>query len=315
MSVTFLSHRKYQSWFEQTKAGILIVGSGDRLLGSSAPVVIEVKNIERAKHQLIELFAPNEPIVEQISELAYISPLAKIQTRVSIGNYCVIKEGVVISDRSIIHDQVFLGKNVRIGSDCIIFPGVKIYENTRIGNRVIIHSNAVIGSDGFGYRKEEGTYMKLQHLGTVLIEDDVEIGSNTVIDKGTIGNTEIGKGVKLDNLIQVGHNVKIKENTIIAAQTGIAGSTTIERGCTIGGQVGLVGHIHVQEGSMIQAKSGLSKSITEKNTKWYGYPAIRYFAYLRSYSIFRKLPELMRDLRELKKDINKLKDRLKKKDI
>jgi UDP-3-O-[3-hydroxymyristoyl] glucosamine N-acyltransferase len=203
---------------------------------------------------------------------------------------------------------VYIGNDCEIGDNVKIYPGVKIYHNCKIGNNVIIHANAVIGSDGFGFSKDEaGKYIKMHQLGNVVIMDDVEIGANTVIDRASLGSTVIHKGVKLDNLIQVAHNVEIGDDTVMAAQVGVAGSTKIGKNCMVGGQVGFVGHLKVADGAQIQAQSGIAGSVKEENAKLYGYPAIDYNTYLRAFATMKTLPDMAKKLRALEKEIRVLK--------
>lgn len=213
----------------------------------------------------------------------------------------------MIGDRVRIMPGCYIGDNVVINEDSKLNAGVKVYDGCSIGSRVIIHSGTVIGGDGFGFAPQpDGTYRKIPQIGNVIIEDDVEIGTNTTIDRATMGSTIIRKGVKLDNLIQIAHNVEVGENTVIAAQTGVSGSTKIGKNCVIGGQVGIVGHIHIADGTKINAQSGLSKSITVPNTSLTGTPAFEYKSSLKSQAIFRNLPELHHRLHDLEDTVEKL---------
>ncbi|MCL4133469.1 UNVERIFIED_CONTAM: hypothetical protein GTU68_020931 [Idotea baltica] len=225
--------------------------------------------------------------------------------RVSVGAMSYVGAEVVIGEGTIVHPQVYIGDRVSLGKDIILYPGVRIYNDTIIGDRCVIHANAVIGSDGFGYaRSDSGDFKKIPHLGNVIIEDDVEIGANTTVDRAVMGSTIIKSGVKLDNLIQVAHNVEIGSRTGIAALTGIAGSAKIGEDCLIGGQVGIMGHTQIADGVMIQAQAGVISSITEDKSRWSGSPAFGYFEFLRSSAIFQKLPQLMKDIEALKSKIN-----------
>jgi UDP-3-O-[3-hydroxymyristoyl] glucosamine N-acyltransferase len=202
---------------------------------------------------------------------------------------------------------VFIGDNVTIGDDVVIYPGVKIYHNCVIGDRCVIHANSVIGSDGFGFAKDEsGNYKKIPQTGNVVLENDVEIGSNTVIDRASMGSTVIKSGAKLDNLIQIAHNVSVGNNTAIAAQSGVAGSVNVGSNCIIGGQVGIAGHLSIGDGTMIQAQSGISSTVKGPNAKLYGSPAIDYQNYLKSYAYFRKFPDIVQQLRTLQSAVDKI---------
>jgi len=305
-AVTFLSNPRYKTFLNKTHAGVIIIPNDLSADLKSEKTYIKVKNVQLSVQQLSSIFKKNLTNAQFISENASVAQDVTLGENVGIGRYTIVELGSTIGNHTNIKAQVFIGKHVTIGSDCLIYPGVKIYDNTVIGDRVIIHSNAVIGTDGFGYVKTGEGMMKIEHLGNVIIEDDVEVGSNTVIDKASMGSTVIKKGVKLDNLIQIGHNVELGNNTVIAAQSGVSGSTKIGKNCMVGGQVGFAGHIEIAEGSQIQAKSGISSTITKKNAKWYGYPAIGYYKYLRSFAFFKRLPMLFNELTSLRKEIDHL---------
>ena len=239
----------------------------------------------------------------KLGKAIYWSPQVLILDRglVAIGDFVIIESGATIGDNCRLYGQVYVGKNVVIGSDSIVYAGVKIYNDCQIGERCILQSGAIIGSDGFGFAPQaDGTYKKIQHVGYVILEDDVEIGANTTIDRGSIGATMIRRGVKLDNLIQVAHNVEIGENTVIAAQTGIAGSTKIGKNGRIGGQVGFGGHLVIGNFVQIQGQSGVINNQPD-NVKLYGTPAIDFMRYMRSFAIFKKLPDMFKRLNALEK--------------
>jgi len=226
---------------------------------------------------------------------------------VYVGAFAYIGEHAVIGDGVKIYPGCYIGNNVVIRENSKIYSGVKIYDECRLGCNVVIHSGAVIGGDGFGFAPlEDGTYKKIPQMGNVIIEDDVEIGANTTVDRATMGSTVIRKGVKLDNLIMIAHNVEIGEHTVIAAQTGISGSTKIGKYCVIGGQVGVVGHIHLADGTRINAQSGLSKSISNPNTTLNGTPAFEHKSSLKSQAIFRNLPDMQHRLQKLEDTIQEL---------
>ncbi|HEX5552030.1 MAG TPA: UDP-3-O-(3-hydroxymyristoyl)glucosamine N-acyltransferase, partial [Chitinophagaceae bacterium] len=226
---------------------------------------------------------------------------------VYIGAFSYVGEHVNIGSGVQLYPGVYVGDDVTIGENTTLFPGAKVYHHCVIGARSIIHAGAIIGGDGFGFApQQEGHYKKVPQIGNVILEEDVEIGANTTIDRATIGSTIIRKGVKLDNLIQIAHNVEIGENTVIAAQTGISGSTKVGRNCMFGGQVGLVGHIHIADGTRINAQSGLSKSVTEPGVALNGSPAFDYKSSLKSQAIFRNLPELEKRIKELEALVKQL---------
>jgi UDP-3-O-[3-hydroxymyristoyl] glucosamine N-acyltransferase len=263
-----------------------------------------------------EIIASNTP--KGIEQPCFIAASAQVGQNVYIGAFSYIADNVIIGDNAQIYPNSFVGKNVTLGDSVKLFPGVKIYEDCIIGARTIIHSGTVIGGDGFGFAPQrDGTYKKIPQIGNVIIKEDVEIGSNVTIDRATMGNTIIHKGVKLDNLIQIAHNVEIDENTVIAAQTGIAGSAKVGKYCMIGGQVGIIGHIHIADNTNINAQSGVSKSVETPNTVLNGTPAFDYKSVLKSQAIFRHLPELQQRIYDLEKlvasltDVNKHKNGVK----
>jgi UDP-3-O-[3-hydroxymyristoyl] glucosamine N-acyltransferase len=241
-----------------------------------------------------------------------IAPSATLGEDLFVGPFAVIGENSKIGDRSKIHAQVYIGDGVRIGSDCVIYQGVKILDDCVIGNGCILQPGAVIGSDGFGFAPQgSGDYQKIPQIGNVILEDNVEIGANTTVDRATMGSTVIRKGVKLDNLIQVAHNCEVGENTVIAAQTGIAGSTKVGSNCMIGGQVGMAGHLHIADGAMIAAQSGISNSIQDTSFAWFGTPAINNKKFARSFAVYKQLPELNQEIGRLRKEIEVLKNQQK----
>lgn len=310
--ITFLANPKYRDFLYSTKASIVIVGNDFIPDRAVEPTLIYVDNVYAALSVLMEKFNAGLIVDQGISQSAIIDSSAILSSGVCIDHFCIIKSNVKIGANTKIYGQVFIGNDTKIGENCTIYPGVKIYHGCEIGHNCIIHANAVIGSDGFGFAKnDDGTYKKIPQTGNVVIEDDVEIGSNTVIDRASIGSTRIHRGVKLDNLIQVAHNVSIGERTAMAAQSGVAGSTNIGSDCVVGGQVGIVGHLSIANKTMIQAQSGVASSVKEEGSKLYGYPAIDYTGYLKSYALFRKLPTVIRDLQE---SISRLQSIINKKD-
>ncbi len=304
-SICFLANSKYETYLYSSNAAAILVEKDFIPKEQVRPALIRVDNVRLTVSQLLSVFDEKEK-GNGLNNKADIHPSAVLGQDCSIGPFSVIAQGVKIGKGSIVHAQVFIDKNVQIGEEVILYPGVRIYKDCIIGNRCILHSNTVIGSDGFGFSPDsEGNYKKVAQLGNVEIGDDVEIGSNTTIDRGTLGSTKIGNGCKLDNLIQIAHNVQIGNNTVIAAQAGIAGSTKIGNHCMIGGQVGIVGHLSIAGGTMIQAQSGVATSLEKPNGKWYGSPAIEYFSYLRSYAEFKKLPHIAKKLKEIEDSLNK----------
>jgi len=310
-TVTFLANLKYEEYAYTTGASVLIVSRDFQPRTPLKAAMIRVDDVYGAMMTLLEKFGKNGTPEPGISTLAVIGDQFQSGKNVSIGPYTVIEKSVTLGNNSILFPQVFVGHDTSIGDDVIIYPGARIYPNSIIGNRCIIHSNAVIGCDGFGYKPDEnGHYTKINHVGKVWLEDDVEIGANTVIDRGTLTVTKIGKGTKIDNLVQIAHNVIIGEDTVIAAQAGIAGSSSIGSQARIGGQVGIAGHIHLADRIEIQAQSGVHTGKYPEGSRIFGYPAIQYMDYLKSYAVFKQLPEYTKRIEELEKQIAELKKNL-----
>ena len=303
-SLSFLSNPRYESYIYQTGASIVIVSEGFIPSQPIKATLIKVKDPYSAFSILLQQYNTIKLNKTGIEQPSFIHPTAVIGENAYIGAFAYIGPEAKIGRNCKIYPQVYIGDNVEIGDDCTLFPGVKVYYDCRIGNRVIIHSSTVIGSDGFGFAPQpDGTYSKVAQIGNVVIEDDVEIGSNTSIDRATMGSTVIRKGVKLDNLIQLAHNVEIGANTVIASQTGISGSSKIGEHAVIGGQVGIVGHITIANGSQIQAKSGINRSIEEEGKKWAGTPATSYNNHMRAQVVLHRLPELERKIEALERKI------------
>ncbi len=310
-TISFLSNPKYEQHLYNTNASVVLVHEDFSPVMKINPSLIRVKDVTASVSKLFDHFNNRAKPAHFISDDAYIDERAHISDEVTVDRFSIVEAGASISRGSVIHPQVYIGKDVSIGENTVIYPGVRIYHSCIIGSNCEIHSNTVIGSDGFGFhRNEDQSYTKVPQIGNVIIEDDVEIGSNTVIDRATLGNTIIRKGVKLDNLIQIAHNVEIGKNTAMAAQVGVAGSTKIGERCVIGGQAGIVGHLKIADGARIQAKSGIAGDVKHEDAKLYGYPAIDYQQYLKSYAHFKSLPDLAKDMRNLQKEIEKLKSQL-----
>ncbi len=311
-TITFLSNARYENHLYTTQASAIIINEDFVPLTSLNTTYLKVQNVNLAMSIVLDYFNNIDKISPRIEKSAVICESVTLGTENYIGHYVTLAKDVKVGNNTAIHNHVVVGANVRIGNNCIIYPGAVIYANSIIGNSCIIHANSVIGSDGFGFIPQpDGTFKKIPHVGNVIIEDDVEIGANSVIDRASIGSTIIRQGVKMDNLIQIAHNVQVGAHTAIAAQTGIAGSTKVGKNCLIGGQVGIAGHISIADKTLIQAKSGVSSSITEKGKKLYGYPAIDYQKYLKSYAYFKNLDQMVEKLRNLEKEIDLLKQVLK----
>jgi UDP-3-O-[3-hydroxymyristoyl] glucosamine N-acyltransferase len=302
-TLTFLANPKYENFAYSTEAAALLVQKDFKpSMPIAAKALIRVDDVYDAVRQLLEKFGEGRDLAAGVSEKAFVHPQAKLSAGASVGTFSVIEEGAVIGEGSTIYPQVFIGKNVEVGKGCILYPGVKIYHDCKIGDHCILQANVVIGSDGFGFAPQtDGSYKKIPQIGNVIVEDHVEIGANTTIDRATLGSTVIRRGVKLDNLIMVAHNVEIGEDTVVAAQAGFAGSTKIGKNCRIGGQAGFVGHIAVADGTQVQAQSGVAAAVKQEGTALYGSPAIPYHDYLRSFAVFKKLPDLYKKINELEK--------------
>lgn len=307
-ALSFLANPKYEHYLYITKSSIVLVNKSFVPSETVGATLIKVENAYDAFASLLRLVDQARPRKKGIHPTAVIEASAKVGSDVFIGPYSYVGENCVIGDGCSLYPQVYIGDNTRVGNNCTINPGVKIYHDCILGEGCIIHAGSVIGSDGFGFAPQsESEFMKIPQLGNVVIEDHVEIGANVTIDRATMGSTIIRKGVKLDNLIQIGHNVEVGENTVMAAQTGISGSTKIGRNCMFGGQVGLAGHLKIANGTKIGAQGGILGDVKEENTAIIGSPAIDVKQFLKSSVIFRKLPEMKVKIESLEKDVESLK--------
>ena len=301
-SLTFLSNPKYNSYLYTTNASIAIVNKSFVPEKKISATLIQVEDAYKAFSTLLGFYNEVKNNKSGREEPHYISKTAAIGEGEYIGAFSHIGENVVIGNHVKIYPNVFIGDNVSIDDHCTLFPGVKIYSETKIGKHCVLHAGVILGSDGFGFApNREGSYDKVPQIGNVIIEDHVDIGAGTTIDRATLGSTIIRKGAKLDNQIQIAHNVEVGSNTVIAAQTGIAGSTKIGSNCMIGGQVGIVGHITIGNGVKIQAQSGITKSLPD-NDKVQGTPAFNYNDFNKSYIYFRNLPSLATKISNLEKE-------------
>jgi len=307
-SLSFLANPKYEQYLYTTGASIVIVNNEQQLAEPVKATLIRVENAYSAITVLLEMYNNIKLNKTGIEQPSFIHSSAQIGENVYIGAFAYIGPNSVIGNNSKIYPNSWIADNVSIGNNVTLFSGVKVYFDCKIGNNVIIHSGAIIGSDGFGFAPNaDGTYNKISQIGNVMIEDNVEIGSNTTIDRATMGSTIIRKGVKLDNLIQIAHNVEIDENTVVAAQAGISGSTKIGKNVIIGGQAGIVGHLSIPNGTQLQAQTGLSRAPKAEGEKWAGSPATPYAAHMRSQVALNRLPELEKKVIELEKIITELK--------
>lgn len=300
-SITFLANPKYTSFIYSTKATITIVSKNFKAEGDLTTTLIKVDDPYTAFSKLLEYYNQVKLNKTGIEQPHFISDSASYGEHLYLGAFSYVGEQVKIGNNVKIFPNTYIGDNVQIGDNVTIFPGAKIYSETIIGNDCVIHGGVVIGADGFGFSpNQEGVYSKVPQIGNVIIEDNVDIGAGTTIDRATLGSTIIRKGVKLDNQIQIAHNVEIGENTAIAAQTGIAGSSKIGKNCLIGGQVGIAGHIHIGNGVKIQAQSGIGRNIKD-GEMIQGSPAIGYSDYNKAYVHFKNLPKIEDRLTKLEK--------------
>jgi len=299
--ISFLANPKYEAFLYTTAASIVIIGAQQQLKEKIKATLIRVPDAYAAFATLLTKYQElKAQQLEGIQSPSFIAPSAKIGTNHFIAAFAYINEGATLGDHVKIFPNVVIGENVKIGNHVTIHPGVVVYADCVIGNHVTIHSGSIIGSDGFGFApKEDGSYQKVPQLGNVVIEDDVEIGANTTIDRATIGSTFIRKGVKLDNQIQIAHNVEIGSNSVIAAQTGVSGSTKIGKNVMAGGQVGFSGHIAIADGIKIAGKTGVTKSFLTANMTLTVYPAAEQKQSLRSQVYVKNLPELEKRVQEL----------------
>ncbi|MEO2069723.1 MAG: UDP-3-O-(3-hydroxymyristoyl)glucosamine N-acyltransferase [Zunongwangia sp.] len=304
-SLTFLSNPKYTSYIYSTKASITIVNDSFEADQPVSTTLIKVKDAYKAFSTLLEYYNQVKLRKSGIEQPSYISATAKYGEDVYLGAFTYLGENVKIGKNVKIYPYAYVGDNTVIGDNSTLFAGVKVYSETVIGKNVTLHGGAIVGADGFGFSpNEKGEYTKVPQIGNVIIEDDVDVGAGTTIDRATLGSTIIRKGVKLDNHIQIAHNVEIGENTVIAAQTGVAGSTKIGKNCIIGGQVGIVGHITIGDRVKIQAQSGIGRNVKDDEVLQ-GSPAIGYSDYNKSFIHFKNLPKTVDLLHQLDKKVNK----------
>lgn len=312
-SICFLHNAKYYDYIYTTKAAAVLVGFDFVLSKPVATTLIRVQNVQASVALLLEQYSealqPKKQAV--IHAQAIIEQGATYGENCALGAFSYLAAGATLGNNVVVDTQVFIGANVRVGNNVKLYPGVKIYYDCVIGDNCIIHANTVVGSDGFGFApQEDGTYKKVPQIGNVIIGNDVEIGANCTLDRATMGSTRIGNGVKLDNLIQIAHNVEIGDNTVMAAQSGVAGSSKIGKNCRIGGQVGVVGHISVADFTSIQAQSGIARTVKQPNTSLAGTPAFDYVKEQRAMAIVRQLPETMLQLREMENRLRALEKQL-----
>lgn len=309
-AISFLSNPKYTHYLYDTKSSIVIVNEDLELEKDVDATLIRVKNAYESIAKLLQIYEASKPKKTGVAPQAYIAPSAKLGNNCYVGPFAYVGEGAEIGDGCQIYPHAVIGDNVKVGTNCIFYPNTTIYQGCKIGNNVTIHAGSVIGADGFGFAPGADGYDKIPQIGIVVIEDNVEIGANTCVDRSTMGATVIHKGVKLDNLVQVAHNVEIGENTVMSAQVGIAGSTKVGSWCMFGGQVGLAGHITIGDKTFLGAQSGVPGSL-KGGEELIGTPPMNPRAYFKSQAIFRRLPDMYKDLNDAKKKIEELNEKIK----
>jgi len=303
-ALSFLANPKYEKYLYETASSIVIINKALKLEQPVKCTLIRVDDAYQSFATLLELYASSQPEKSGREEPVFVAASATLGENFYIGAFAYIADNAKIGKNVKIHPQVYIGDNVTIGDDTVIYAGAKIYRDCKIGANCVIHSGAIIGADGFGFAPQSDTdFKKVPQTGNVILEDRVEIGANTCIDRATIGSTVIRRGVKLDNLIQIAHNVEIGENTVIAAQSGISGSCKLGKNCMLGGQVGFAGHITVADGVKIGAQSGLNSSIKEPDRTLLGSPAMDYQDCIKSYVLVRRLPDLKKRVDEIEKQL------------
>ena len=306
-AISFLSNPKYTHYIYDTKSSVVLVNDDLELERPVPATLIRVKNAYEAVAKLLQLYAAMQPKKTGIDTTASIAASAKIGQNVYIGAFAVIGEGAVVGDGTQIYPHTVIGDSVKLGQNCLIYPNVTIYQGCQIGSNVTIHAGSVIGADGFGFAPNQEGYDKIPQIGIVIIEDDVEIGANTCVDRSTMGQTIIHKGVKLDNLIQVAHNCEIGENTVMSAQVGMAGSTKIGAWCMVGGQAGFSGHINVADKTFVGAQCGVISNTKGQGEQLLGSPGMDPKVYFKGMALLKRLPDMYREMGALRKEIEELK--------
>ncbi len=305
-AISFLSNPKYTHFIYDTESSVVLVNESLELERPTNATLIRVENAYECVAKLLQLYESMKPKKKGIDSLAFIDATAKIGKDCYIGPFVAIGPDVVIGDGCVLHPHVTIGENASIGNNTEIYSNAVVYHHCKIGNNCVLHAGCVIGADGFGFAPSADGYDKIPQIGIVTIEDNVEIGANTCIDRSTMGSTYIRKGVKLDNLIQVAHNVEIGENTVMAAQGGIAGSTKVGKWCMFGGQVGMAGHITIADQTNVGAQAGISNSVKKSGTTIIGSPAWDAKGFMKSAAMFRRLPDMYKQLAELQSKIEEL---------
>ena len=312
-ALSFLSNPKYIPYLYETNASIVLVNRDFVPEQAVKATMIKVDNAYESLARLLTLYEQSKPKHTGVHALAFVAPTAKIGKDVYIAPFAYVGEHAEVGDRTQLYPHATVGEGVKIGDDCIVYANATIYHDCRVGNRCVLHSGSVVGADGFGFAPTAEGYEKIPQIGIVVLEDDVEIGANTCVDRATMGATIVHRGVKLDNLVQVAHNDEIGSHTVMAAQVGIAGSTKVGEWCMFGGQVGIAGHIHIGDKVVFGAQSGVPSSVESgQRQQLIGTPPMEERPYFRAQAVFRKLPDMYRELGALRKELNELKKQLNK---
>lgn len=308
--LSFLANPKYTPYIYETQSSVVIVNDS---FEATAPIAATLIRVPDAYASFAKLLAFYDQVTQDkhgASSLAFVSPSAKVGENVYLGEFAFVGENVKIGNNVKIYPQVYVGDNTVIGDNTTLFPGVKLYRNTVIGQRCTLHAGVVIGADGFGFAPQpDGHYDKIPQVGNVVIDDDVEIGANTTIDRATMGSTHIHRGVKLDNLIMLAHNTEVGENTAMAAQTGVSGSTHIGKNCVVGGQCGFAGHLHIADQSRFGAQSGILGNVKQTNQDFMGTPTMPLRQYMKASARIRHIDEMAKTIDRLEKEIEQLKSK------
>ena len=308
--ISFLYNDKYEHYIYTTESSVVLVNQNFEPKQDIKATLIKVADAREAVTKLLQLYESMKPKREGISELAFIDPTAKIGEKCYIGPFVAIAEGVEIGDGCVLHPHVTVGRNAKVGSNTEIYSNAVIYHDCRVGNRCILHAGCVIGADGFGFQPTETGYEKIPQIGIAIIEDDVEIGANTCIDRAVMGATIVHSGVKLDNLVQIAHNDEIGSHTVMSAQVGIAGSTKVGEWCMFGGQVGIAGHANIANRVLVGAQAGIPNDVKKEGAALQGSPAIEVRNFWKSSAIVKNLPEMWAEMNQMRKEIKMLKEQL-----
>ena len=305
-ALSFLSDTKYEPYIYQTRSSIVLVPETFKPSQTVGTTLIRVKDPREALGRLMLLYESMKPKRKGIDPLAYVAPNAKVGKDVYIAPFAAVGDGATIGDGTALHPHATVGANAKVGADCILYANTTVYHDCIVGNRCILHAGSVVGADGFGFAPTEEGYEKIPQIGIAILEDDVELGANACIDRATMGATIIHSDVKIDNLVQIGHNVEVSSHTVLCAQVGIAGSSKIGEWCTFAGQVGVAGHIKVADHTTLGAQAGLPGNVRKPGQTLMGYPAIDPKIWSRASAVFKNLPEMATELRLLKKEIENL---------